>query len=528
MKLYRIIRKNVRKLLRNIPWLAFLVKPTTTEKTLQSYFKDLTKFAALADVNGLKLGDEYLWPYFRQRLWVQLYGVGRGKMEKAKIPPEAMQRGRLSDLPLADRPKLKKKYNALDINEIKPGSYNVDFLFMVVTNASETVLLPDGSYYHRVTDPFYEIAGEVGSAMKMEMLRVKSPQLERSKMYHHKAQYVMAPVPTQRDDHSRMSYPVGLLKRLNRRIPSLEYTHPIFRKFINWELHTRDYYIDLLRRINPRVLFLNGFHYQAPLISAAHHLGIKTVDIQHGIQVGYNPLYNDWEEMPPEGYQAVVDTFFVWGEKEADSIRKVFRGTKHAPVVTGFPWLTRQLELTPPLAEEYQQKFSQYRVKGLLIMQNQGDVPHIYKELIRRSPPDYLWVVRHHPKGNRFTLADFGPAPHDNVLLDTYFDQIVLAQLFEHADIAISEGSTVAIEADYAGLYNFVFGEKGYQNYTQEVDNGSFFHVKNAAALYSKAETLDFTLRESRTGNYAKTDVKAIFQGLLDEGFETEPERKIG
>ena len=527
MKAIKLMIKKIKSIYRRMPWLAFLVRSERTEKTLQSYFRDLTKFASLVDVNGLKLNDEYLWPYLRQRLWVQLYGVGRGKMSKANMPPEAMQRGRLTDIPLSERALLKKKYRALDIEDIKPTDYNIDFLFMVVTNASETVRLPDGSYYHRMTDPFYEIASEVGSALKMEMLRVKSPHLERSRNYYHKAQYVMAPIPSPRDDHLRMEYPIGLLKRLNRRIPSLYYTHSTFRKFINWEMYTRDYYIDLLRRVRPRVLLLNGFHYQAPLISAAHYLRIATVDIQHGIQVGYNPLYNDWEEMPAEGYQAVVDTFFVWGEKEADSIKKVFKGTKHAPVVTGFPWLTRQLELTPPLEEEYKEKFSPYRVKGLLIMQNQGNVPLIYKELIRKSPADYLWIVRHHPKGSRFQLEDFGPARHHNLLLDPYFDQIVLAQLFQHVDIVVSEGSTVAIEADHAGLYNFVFGDKGYQNYTQEVDKGSFFHIKKAAALYSKAATLDFTVRRSRTGAYANADINTIFQSLLDDSSEKEPERKI-
>lgn len=527
MKKFKSITKKLKNTLRRSRLFVFLGKPPS-EKTLQSYFQDLTSFASVVDVNKLRLGDEYLWPYFRQRLWVQLYGVGRGKTSKATMPADAMQRGGLKDVPLAARKELKERYNALDIQDIQPGKYNVDFLFMVVTNASEQVLLPNRKYYHRVSDPFYEIASEVGSALKMEMLRVKSPNLERSKKYYHKAQYVMAPVPSSHQYHLQMDYPVGLLKRLNRRIPSLHYTHTLFRRFIDWEMHTRDYYVELLKRINPRFVLLNGFHYQAPLISAAHHLGIRTIDIQHGIQVGYNPLYNNWEEMPPEGYQAVTDHFFVWGQKEAESIKKVFRGAKHSPIVTGYPWLARQLELTPPLEDQYKEKFSQYKTKVLLILQSQSVVPDIYKELIRLSPPDFLWIVRHHPKGNRFALDDFGATQHDNVLLDPYFDRIVLAQLFEHTDIAVSEGSTVAIEADYAGLYNFVFGDKGYENYTQEVDNGSFFHIKKAAHFYSKVAGLDLSVRTSRAGAYAKTDIKAIFQSLLEDDSEAERERMFG
>ncbi len=490
-------------------------RPASQEKTLQSYFQDLTQFAARSNPNGLKLGDEYLWPYFRQRLWVQIYGIGQGKPDKAEMPLEIMQRGRSVDLPLKIREGLKTEYKAWDIAEIQPGAHKVDFLFLVVTNAAEQVLLPDGKYYHRITDPFYEIAGQVGRAMKIEMLKARSPHLEKSRDYHHKVQYILPPIPTKLDGEFNMEYPVGFLTKLNRKMTYLHYTHPELRKFLRWDIYTRSYYMDLLQRLRPRFVLLNGYHFQAPLISAAHALGIKTIDIQHGIQVGYNPLYNDWSEMPPEGYQAVVDRFFVWGEKEADSIKKVFKGAKHQPIVTGFPWLNRQRELTIPLDEAYKEKFARYRFKSLLILQNQSTIPQIYKDLIQQSSQDHLWIIRHHPKGRRFTLEDVGHVPHDNVLLDPYFDQIALAQLFKHADIAVSEGSTVAIEADHAGLYNFVFGDKGYENYKQEVDAGAFFHFKKASGFFSKAAKLDLSARKSRTDAYANADIKAIFQDLL-------------
>jgi hypothetical protein len=512
-----LISKRIRKVLRRVWRKITLQPPPAKVDTLQSLFIDLTRFAAAFEVNRLKLGDEYLWPYFRQRLWVQLYGIGRGKMSKALMSPESMQLGRLSDVPLQKRDVFKERFKAIDIEEITPGDYQVDFLFMVVTNASEQVLLEDGRYYHRITDPFYEASKTVGSSLKIEMLKVKSPKLERSHKYYHPVQYVLPPVPTGRKYHLEMDYPVGLLKKLNRRIPVLHYTHSKFRRFVDWEMHTREYYMDMLRRIGPKYLLLNGFHYHAPLISAAHALGIRTVDIQHGIQVGYNPLYNDWSEMPPEGYQAVVDRFFVWGEKEAASIHQVFKGAKHSPVITGFPWLSRQLELSSPLKEEYKELFSRYRVRVLLILQNQEVVPELFKELIASSPQDYLWVVRHHPKGRRFKIEDFGPQIHENVLLDGYFDQIVLAQLFQHTDVVVSEGSTVAIEADDAGLQNFIFGDKGYENYKAEIQSGAFSLIRDAREFYSAIDVASRPPRGSRVMAYSKRDLSEVFRELLNE-----------
>jgi len=133
-------------------------------------------------------------------------------------------------------------------------------------------------------------------------------------------------------------------------------------------------------------------------------------------------------------------------------------------------------------------------------------------------------VIRHHPKGSRFTLNDFNSSFKENIFLSDYFDNITLSQLFCHINIVISAGSTVSSEADYAGLYNFIFTDKGKDNYVDEIKKGEFFAIDKYQEFYKIVETLDMNKRESRANVYAKVDIETIFKSFLDEKKENKGE----
>lgn len=485
-------------------------------KSSEAYFKELSELKKSFDVNSLKMGTEYVWPYLRNRLWIQLYGLGNGNIKRRDLSHTAIHRGGPKDLLYKHRKRLIATYGAVELENINIGDEPLDFLFVTVINAAEQVVLEDGQIYHRITDPFYELAQKVGNAQKVEFLRVKTKSVEKSKNYYHKVLYILSPTIYKSGFIAKIKFG-NLLSQLKKRVPSLVHSGEKLRASIDWEFHTRDFYIDVLRKLKPKVIFLNGFHFQTPLISAADYLGIITVDIQHGIQVGWNPLYNDWKEMPKEGYQGLPNYFWVWGQKEFNSIKKRFKGAKHSPTIVGSPWLDRQLELTTGLKENYVKKFDKYKVKILLALQKQPEVPKIYRELIKNSPKDFLWIIRHHPKGNRFNIHDFGESNQKNVLIDPYMDQITLPHLFQHVNVVISEGSSVASEADYAGVYNFIFSKKGRGNYINEIAKGHFFFIRNYKDFYVKIETLDMAKKVARAKLFEKVNTEEVFRKLLLE-----------
>ena len=498
----------------------FNIQDTSIQNELSSknsidYFKELISLKNKYNVNSIKMGDEYIWPYVRNRLWIQLYGLGNGNFARKHIEPTSIQRGSVKDLTFKHRKQLKSKYDVKELYEFTDSELSADFLFFTVINAAEQVKLDNEKIYHRITDPFYEVAKRIGTAKKIEIMRVKTKSIEKSKKYYHKVIYIFPPFIYKSGYFNKIKFGT-FLSNLKKYIPSLVHNGEEMRAHIDWELHTRDFYIELLKKAKPKVIFLNGYHYHAPLISAAHHLNIKSVDIQHGIQVGWNPLYNDWSEMPKEGYQALPDYFFVWSKKEFYSIQKVFKGLKHTPIIVGYPWLDRQLELTKSLDSSYIEKFSKYKIRVILALQRQPQVPKIYKDLISNSTNDILWIVRHHPKGNKFKIKDFSEEINNDIIINDYIDNISLPQLFKYTDIVISEGSTVAAEADYAGLYNFIFSKKGKGNYIKEINNGSFFFLNNYKDFYSIIKELDLSIREPRAKLYEKVNLDKVFKKLLN------------
>lgn len=487
-----------------------------TVKNAQQLLKELTDFAAHFDVNDMKYKGEYIWPYLRQHFWVQLYILGLNNKDGVRVVPERLQLGSHRNLPNYVRNRLKRDYKAYEIEDI-PKETDLDFLFLTVINASEQVELDDGSIYHRITDPLYEIAKTVGKAKKFEMLKISSHNISKCNKYKFKADLVLPPSIIKYGYSQNINFHRKFFEILKKLFPSLSFTEENVIQALDWELHTRDYYVEILKKYNPKVLFVNGFHYHAPLLSAAASLGVVTVDIQHGIQVGWNPLYNNWNELPYDGYLSLPEVFLVWGEKEKENIKKVFASERHRPVVGGFPWLTKQLEYMPELKSSVCKTLSRYKKVFLIILQNQAEFPIIYRDLINEVEDDYIWIIRHHPKGKRFTKKDLGVEKNDNILIGKYFDSISLAQLFQYVDICFSEGSTVSLEADYFKVINVISSTEGKDNYAKEIDEGIFFYIDNPLTFIELLESGVFDEERQYVNAFSDVDLKNVLQDLKSD-----------
>lgn len=493
------------------------VKPMPNKKikSQSEYLAELTEFTRNFDVNTLKYDNEYLWPYLRSHLWVQLYLLGFGK-DASRLIPHRLQLGTKDNIKNYVRGLIKNKVGALEIDELEEDVNGIDFLFLTVLNAAEQVELEDGSIYYHITDPIYEEAMQLGKAKKIELIKVNSPAIEKCANYKHQPTFLLPPKIRRVGYSDSVSVDKHFFDVAKRMLPSLEFTEQSIMNTIDWELHTRDYCLDILKKIKPKILFFNGFHYHAPWISAANQLGIITVDVQHGIQVGWNPLYNNWYELPKEeGYQAIPDYFWVWGEKEFNSIKKVFASSKHQPIIGGFPWLSRQLDYMPPLKDSVKAELEKYNKIFLVILQNQKEVPVEYLDIIESSGDGVAWIIRHHPKGNKFKKSDFSKDGLENIYISEYFDKISLARLFEVVDVCISAGSTVALEADHFGVRNIIFTEEGKNNYIEEIQNGDFDFASNADEFNQKISKIDFSFMRKGNGHGLDINVQNTLNVFL-------------
>lgn len=479
-------------------------------------YNQLTDFAFNFPVNTILYNGEHLWPYIRHHLLVQLTAVSIGNNKARELNPFRLQLGDPDTFDIDLKKEISAKYNVRFLEEI-PANDQIEFLFFTSLNASEQIEI-DSSIYYRITDPLFEIASHAGNARKIELIRNNSPAIQKTKRYLHKPLFVFSPHIVRSKYTQCLQLKDSLETYFKRYLPALQYNKQKLLRLIDWELHTRDFYLDLLRRLRPKAIFVPSFHYYAPLISAARELGIVTVDIQHGIQVGYNPLYNDWREIPSEGYKCLPDYFFVWGDKERNNIENVF-GPHSSSKIIGNLWLKKQLELNIRLSSELESDLETAKKVVLLAMQSQTSVPQLFKDIILRGGDDILWLIRMHPKGKMYKPSDFA-IKTDNIIISKEIDGLPLALLLRHVDVTLSEGSSIAAEGDAFGIPALITSETGRLNYLPEIEERRFHYITDARSF---ADAMSFLGKEKRLGTSVipEIDVAAILKEIID------PDRRL-
>lgn len=483
--------------------------PLLTAPDIQVY-RQLVNFAFNFPVNSITYSGEHIWPYIRHHLLVQLTAVSIGNKKAREINPYRLQLGNPEEFDIDRKRELASKYGFNFLEDFKDAE-PVDFLFFTALNASEQIEIGQQIYY-RVSDPLYEIACEVGRARKVELIRNNSPAIKKTPHYLHRPAFIFSPHIVRTGYTQCIQLKDTIQNYFERYLTALNYDREALLKLIEWELHTRDFCLDLLKTLKPKAIFVPSFHYYAPMISAARELGIVSVDIQHGIQVGYNPLYNDWSEIPAEGYKCLPDYFFVWSEKERQNIVNVF-GPHSSPKVIGNLWLEKQLGLDVEFSPALETAIANRKKVVLLAMQSQTAVPPLFKQLIAGAGDDFVWLVRMHPKGKKYKAADFSRTAN-NVIVSEELDKIPLVPLLNRVDITLSEGSTIAVEGDALGVAAFITSETGRLNYKNEIEAGQFYYIEDVRGFLEAADSLG-EKRRSPAETILDKDVRAILREII-------------
>jgi hypothetical protein len=455
--------------------------------TYKSAFERVVKIPKHYDVNTLRLHDEYLWPYIRNDIMVALTGQNDYAKRHVKFTPFLSQKGHVENLPLEYRNIYKEKYGCIEIEELSEYR-DIDYLFVTNLSSVEDVEI-DGRVYKRLTDPLYEAAGKFATPLKIELVKFKSKYIVNEKNYFHPAVALLPPVAYKKNYANEVVLDDEFIRILRKHCPTLPITKEFIKELLNWNLHTKAYWLDILKKTRPKAVLTIGYHRAGPMIAAAHDLGIKSVDIQHGVQRGWNPIYNDWEEMPAEGYQALPDIFAVWSQEEKEHISNIFRGSKHRALVTGYPWLTRQKDFAKhQVPKILLEKRKQYPVCALLSLQREKKVSKNIQVMIRQSP-DILWVVRSHPKGKAFQLSDF--AGMENIVAEPEINTMYVSQLLEYIDFHVTEGSTMIKEVAFFNVPSILIKEENLVNFEKEIAEGIAYKAFSPEELQSVVTTLE-------------------------------------
>ena len=474
---------------------------------IQKNLDQLISFKQYYPVNDLMYKDEYLWPYLRNHLWANINSVSLGSFDDYILRASRIQGTFFEDFSPKIRNKLQNNSQLVQAKNFK-NLIQADILFFVMQNATEK-LERDGVISHKYIDYYYKAASELTTVQKYEVIRT-SNLAEDWDRYEIPAKLLVLSKKFVNDFSAEISYDKSLFNCMRENIPILKtLTKKDLLDILNYELSARLYYIELLKAIKPKVVFLNFYHRYAPLISAAEHLGILTVDLQHGIQRGWTPLYNRFEEVSNRNYQALPDYFAVYSKLDVQNIEYNFRSkSKHRPLLMGYSWLNEST-----ISRESRDSYLDFLEKLcsgkkiiLFVLQKQRELPQYLLDVIKSTSNKYTWLIRHHPKGHKFKILDFDYL--DNVIINDLLDQMPLNILASKLDISVSEGSALSYELKLLGIKGLIVGQEGKDNYTDEIINKELYHAN--AELESIIERLTYLeALESEDSNKLIDDISA-------------------
>ena len=216
------------------------------------------------------------------------------------------------------------------------------------------------------------------------------------------------------------------------------------------------------------------------LIAAARERGITVVDVQHGKQGRYHPMYIGWNYIPqPDGYAMVPNWFWCWGEPSRERILRSSPERKiHRSFVGGYPWISYYKE---KIRANYNVlHYRNFNNCILLTLQpkislNPEPIPNFIIDFLREENSESHIIIRRHPNSigdieyikNRLKniKKEFYDVDDGKINLLDYFTQIT-----HH----ITAFSSCCYEASAFGVPTLLFGAAAIEDYAEEIKSGQF------------------------------------------------------
>jgi hypothetical protein len=249
------------------------------------------------------------------------------------------------------------------------------------------------------------------------------------------------------------------------------------------------------------------------LIKACKDLGIKTADIQHGIQGELHAAYGNWLNVPTNGYNTMPDTFLVWSETEAKANRNsiiignVFESKWYSndEFVTSFD--QEILTISKKLIADKNILFTvQYGIEYN---------PDLF-ELIKKTESEFNWLIRFHPVMNIEKKNDFIKLLKSYDVVNYEFElstSLPLYSLLRNVNLHITHSSSTVLEALNFNVPSLLIDEFGREYYIEYLGSQVKYESLIERQVTSIKELALLTYRE--IGNIRENHFKENFENFI-------------
>lgn len=377
-------------------------------------------------VNRYVAGGVHVWPSVRLSLTQVLHNIDAATDPKLTSDPNwravvarILDRYERTEDPII-RPAPDRPIEAF-LDTIHPSGVSdrwAVFDAMFFTRPEEHFLRTSGGYYAPIQDPWFERAGRHFRVAKVELLSNLSLQKAPRRHPPILTTPLLAAVDLPSDDARLLDALRDQTRRLCEVVAtwsrdafgfSLNSFEAVALANLDVVARVKVTFDSLFRTAPAKTVFLNCFYHPPAhgLLWSAREHGIRTVEIQHGINGEDHVGYTHWIAPPPTGYHMLPEIFLTWGVSSANNVARWLPPEHgfHKVVIGGKPLVDAGDEETDGAAvDRLRAGFSRTVLITLQSTAGTG-FSDAMLTLIRQAPVDWLWLVRGHPLGAEMPTA---------------------------------------------------------------------------------------------------------------------------
>ena len=261
-------------------------------------------------------------------------------------------------------------------------------------------------------------------------------------------------------------------------------------------------------------------------VQAARRRGIRSIDLQHGIQGPHHVAYAHWANLPAAGYSTLPDEFWVWSAAEAETIETWRSGCmRHVPRITGNFWQERWFDDSDPVVARYLAQARELRDSRpqVLVCGTWGVPDEEITKLIEAAKlcgSSVRWWWRLHP-----VLADqvdaFARRLESHGLDGSQVRQatdLPLFALLRATDINVAHSSTVIGEAAQLGVPSVVTSDYGAELHGELIQRGLALLATDETSIADAIRKLAGRERSPQAG---LRDHRGLLRAVLEASFAT-------
>jgi len=204
---------------------------------------------------------------------------------------------------------------------------------------------------------------------------------------------------------------------------------------------------------------------------ASNKLGIKSIDMQHGLQGYLHPAYH-FKKVPSSGYNILPKDFWVWETSSFQNINNWTHNSVHKAILGGNPWID-YFQSNKGLNDIRNEEFPMI----LFTLQlGKSILPDYFLDVIKATCKNYNWWFRYHPRTSQKEKEEIELKLNSLRLLDRVnikdANNLPLPVLLNNCQLNISKNSGSIAEAAMMQRHSLIIDELGIRSYKDLIDRG--------------------------------------------------------